>query len=96
MCSLLGSRACRAGYLGCSVLAVCSQKPRRNGLVCVCVKPCYQGSLVYMSTVQGSVALASYHTQRSCGCKWEARPDQSCVPANSMIGMGTFKCSLWP
>ena len=36
MCSLLGSRACRAGYLGCSVLAVCSQKPRRNGLVCVC------------------------------------------------------------
>ena len=39
--------------------------------------------------LQGSVALASYHTQRSCGCKWEARPDQSCVPAKKMVGMGT-------
>ena len=37
--------------------------------------------------LQRSVALASYHTQRSCGCKWEAGPDQSCVPANE-IGMG--------
>ena len=32
------------------------------------------------------MALASYHTQRSCGCKWEARPDQSCVPAFGLAG----------
>ena len=27
------------------------------------------------------MALASYHTQRSCGSKWEAGPDPSCVLA---------------
>ena len=48
--------------------------------VCVCVwTTCLQ-----RLHVQGSVALASYHTQRSCGCKWEARPDQSCVPAKNI------------
>ena len=35
------------------------------------------------------MALASYSTQRSCGCKWEARLDQSCVPA-PVVDMGTL------
>ena len=55
--------------------------------VCVCVQPCDPRENLFhifacsQVSMQGSVALTSYHTQRSCGCKWEARPDQSCVPA---------------
>ena len=42
--------------------------------VCLCVS----GTLLprvnkQFSLQHGSVALASYHTQRSCGCKWEAQ-----------------------
>ena len=39
--------------------------------------------------------LSSYHTQRSCEREWEARPDQPCVPANAISGLGspqTFVC----
>ena len=42
--------------------------------LCLCVS----GTLLprvnkQFSLQHGSVALASYHTQRSCGCKWEAQ-----------------------
>ena len=56
--------------------------------MCVCVTPVTKGYVTDSYKMQGSVALASYHTQRSCGCKWEARLDQSYVPAH-VVGMGT-------
>ena len=30
------------------------------------------------------------HTQRRCGCKWEARSDQSCVPAKWTAPISTL------
>ena len=35
----------------------------------------------FLHVCRGVWHLHTYHTQQSCGCKWEARLDQSCVPA---------------
>ena len=63
---------------------------------CVCATLFTKGPFVKFpqhKALQGSVALASYHTQRSFGCKWEARPDQSCVPTNKKWSACVLECT---
>ena len=42
--------------------------------------------------VQGSVACASYYTQRTCGCKWQAGHNVFCAPAEHDAPRVACKC----
>ena len=61
--SLLGSCHLIVILISCS----CSSHLPCCGRVCVCVYHLYRCKT---STLQGRVALMSYHTQRSCGHEW--------------------------